>query len=253
VVSEQAAGLDAIGQARRVLRRGASVVLTGATEAPIGPYAIACQLASGLVSPAADPARCYLPFDAAASGYVPGEGGAILVLESEASVRARAPARSYGEVAGYAATFAPGGDTRRSLRRAIRRALADASAAASQVGAVFADAMAVPRYDAAEAAALVDVFGPYGVPVTAPKSMVGRLYAGGSALDAATALLAIRDGVIPPTAGSRPSPRYRLDVVTRARPARLRTALVLARGYRGFTSALVLRAPAIDQIGGEGT
>ncbi|MFE1782265.1 ketosynthase chain-length factor, partial [Streptomyces sp. NPDC059506] len=85
---------------------------------------------------------------------------------------------------------------------------------------------------------------PAPVPVTAPKSLTGRLYGGGGPLDVVCALLAIRDGVIPPTHGVSEVPdAYGLDVVRgepRERP--VRTALVLARGRRGFNSAVVVRA-----------
>ncbi|MGH3974849.1 MAG: hypothetical protein ACRDS9_16205, partial [Pseudonocardiaceae bacterium] len=86
------------------------------------------------------------------------------------------------------------------------------------------------------------VFGAFRVPVTAPKTLTGRLYGGGAALDVATALLAIRDGVIPHTVGpAQPAPGCELDLVLQEpREVAPRTALVLARGYGGFTSALVL-------------
>jgi act minimal PKS chain-length factor (CLF/KS beta) len=89
------------------------------------------------------------------------------------------------------------------------------------------------------------VFGPGAVPVTAPKTMTGRLCAGAASLDVVSALLAIRDGVIPPTTNVRPDPRHGLDlVVDRPRPAELSTALIVARGYGGFNSAMVVRAVA---------
>jgi minimal PKS chain-length factor (CLF/KS beta) len=102
----------------------------------------------------------------------------------------------------------------------------------------------VPELDRAEAAALGEVFGTGAVPVTAPKAASGRTYAGGGALDVATALLSIRDGVIPPTAGTREVPaEYGIDLVRdRAREADVRTALVVARGLWGFNSAVVVRA-----------
>jgi act minimal PKS chain-length factor (CLF/KS beta) len=79
------------------------------------------------------------------------------------------------------------------------------------------------------------------VPVTAPKTLTGRLYGGGAPLDVATALLALRDGVVPPTTGVRePAPGLEIDLVTEVRELPLRHALVLARGHGGFTSALVL-------------
>src|SRR5439155_13200358 len=114
-------------------------------------------------------------------------------------------ARGYGEIAGYAATFDPRPGTGRppALRRAIGLALADAGLRPDEIDVVFADAAAVGELDRGEATAIADVLGPYAVPVTAPKTMTGRLYAGGASLDVAAALLAMRDSVIPPTVGVR--------------------------------------------------
>jgi act minimal PKS chain-length factor (CLF/KS beta) len=245
LVSEQAAGLDALAEARRMVRSGTRLVVSGGTEAPLSPYAMVCQMASQRLSTSDDIERCYLPFDEAAGGYVPGEGGAILLVEAERSARERG-ARPYGELAGYAATFDPRAGNGRppGLRRAIESALADAGVAAGDVDVVFADASAVRELDRVEAGAIGAVFGPYGVPVAAPKTMTGRLYAGGAALDVATALLAIRDSVIPPAVGvDRLAPDCPVDLVLGVpRPARIRVALILARGYRGFNSALIVRA-----------
>jgi act minimal PKS chain-length factor (CLF/KS beta) len=151
----------------------------------------------------------------------------------------------YGELAGYGSTFdpKPGSGREPGLRRAIELALADAGLTASQIDVVFADAAAVPELDRVEAAALTAVFGARGVPVTAPKTMTGRLYSGAAALDLVAALFAIRDGVIPPTVNVTPAAEYGLDLVTGApRPAPVRAALVLARGHGGFNSAVVVRA-----------
>jgi minimal PKS chain-length factor (CLF/KS beta) len=239
--SEQAGGLDALGQARRLLRAESQLVVTGGTDSALCPYALTAQLATGRLSPADDPGRAYLPFDVDASGYVPGEGGAILVVErgDRAADRPR-----WGAVAGYAAGFdpRPGSGRPPALQRVIERALDDAGLARSDIGAVFADAAGVPEDDRAEAAAIGAVFGPRGVPVTAPKTLTGRLY-GGAALDVATALLALRDQVVPHTTGpTELAPGLDLDLVLHEpREAALDAALVLARGEGGFTSALVVR------------
>jgi act minimal PKS chain-length factor (CLF/KS beta) len=247
VCSEQAGGLDAAGQARRLIREGARTALTGGTDASLCPYGLTAQLANGLLYRGDDAERAFLPFDAEAAGYVPGEGGAILLLEDEDSAVARG-AGQYGAIAGYAATFDPPAESGREpgLRRAAELALADAGRAPGDIDVVFADAAGVPEPDRAEAAALEAVFGPYAVPVTAPKTMTGRLYAGGAALDLAAALLAIRDGLIPPTVGvRRPAEHCHLDLVgERPRRAALRNALVLARGHGGFNAAVVVAAPA---------
>ncbi|MGW1979474.1 ketosynthase chain-length factor [Streptomyces sp. NPDC001889] len=247
VVAEQAGGLDAIEEARRALRDGSRLVLTGGTEAPIGPYALTCQIAGGLLSGVSDPATAYRPFAEDATGHVPGEGGAILTVEPLDRARERGAPRLYGEIAGYATGFdpPPGSGRPSALRRVVMAALMDADLAPEEIDVVFADAAGTPDADADECAALAEVFQPGGVAVTAPKTMTGRLYAGGAPLDVATALLAIRDRVIPPTTGVLPARAHGIDLVVGApRPDPVRAALVLARGYGGFTSALVVREVA---------
>ncbi|MCT9079653.1 ketosynthase chain-length factor [Streptomyces fulvoviolaceus] len=247
ICGEQAGGLDALGQSRRLLDTGSRLVLSGGTDASLCPYGLVAQLSTGHLSTEDDPARAYLPFDAAASGFVPGEGGAILVVENAEAARARG-VPSYGELLGYAAGFDPTADgtaARHSvLVSVIHRALTDAGLTPDAVDMVFADASGVPAEDLAEARAITEVFGPGGVPVTAPKTLTGRLYAGGAALDVATALLALSAGVVPHTAGlGRPAPGCEIDLVLdRPRQTDPRTALVLARGHGGFTSALLVGA-----------
>ncbi|MFD9893896.1 ketosynthase chain-length factor [Amycolatopsis sp. NPDC059027] len=247
VCAEQAGGLEALGQARRLLRSGSRLVVSGGTDGSLCPYGLVAQMANGRLSTVANPHRAYLPFDADASGYLPGEGGAILIVESAAGAADRGAGPGYGTIAGHAAGFDPPPGSARppALRATIERALADAGILPSDVDVVFADAAGVPEDDLAEARAIAEVFGPRAVPVTAPKALTGRLYGGGAALDVATALLAIRDGVIPHTAGTtRPRADYEIDLVLQEpREARVRHALVLARGYGGFCGALVLARP----------
>ncbi|RKN11543.1 ketosynthase chain-length factor [Streptomyces radicis] len=244
LVTEGAGGLDALGQARRLIRGGQPLMLAGGVDSSLCSWGWVGHLSSGRISGSAAHDRAYLPFDRAADGHVPGEGGALLVLEDADAARRRG-ARALGAIAGYAATFDPPPDSGRpgNLARAIRAALADAGVGPGDIGVVIADAAAVPDLDRAEADAVTAVFGPGGVPVTAPKTMTGRLGAGGGALDVVTALLALRDGVIPPTVHSVPDPAHGLDLVTVARRAPLTAALVLARGSGGFNSAVVVTAP----------
>jgi act minimal PKS chain-length factor (CLF/KS beta) len=152
----------------------------------------------------------------------------------------------YGELAGHASTFdpKPGSGRPPALARAIRCALADAGLEPPDIDVVFADAAGLPELDRAEAAAISEVFGPEGVPVTAPKALTGRLYSGAGPLDLVCALLSLRDGLIPATAHTSDVPtEYRLDLVRgEARAARVRAALVLARGNGGYNSAMVVRA-----------
>jgi act minimal PKS chain-length factor (CLF/KS beta) len=245
LVSDQAGGLDAVGQARRQVRKGCGLIVSGGVDGALCSWGLVAQYAGGRLTGSDRPDHAYLPFDADACGYVPGEGGAILIVEDAAAARRRGGPDPYGEIAGYAATFdpRPGSDRPPALRRAITQALDDAGITASDVDVVYPDAAGSPDLDRIEADAITDVFGPYGVPVTAPKTMTGRLYAGGGSLDLAAALLSIRDNVIPPTVHVTPARDYRLDlVIGAARQTRVDTALVLARGRGGFNSAVVLRA-----------
>lgn len=239
VVSDGAGGLDAVAAAHRLIRRGQAAAIVGGTEAPVSPYALACQLTGGKLSVSTDPATAYRPFHADAAGHVVGEGGAMLVLEDAQAARGRA----YAEVLGHAATFDAEPDGV-GLARAATLALARAGRTPDQVDLVLADGAGEPAGDAAEAAAIHAVFGARSatVPVSVPKTMTGRLYAGGAALDVATAALAIRHGQLPPTVNV-PANAYGLNLVTTARPADVACVLVLARGQGGFHSALVLHRP----------
>ncbi|MEU0759843.1 ketosynthase chain-length factor [Streptomyces microflavus] len=244
VVSDQAGGLDALAQARRQIRKGTSLVVSGSVDASICPWGWVAQLAGGRLATGDDPDSAYVPFDAAAAGHVPGEGGAILIMEDEAAARERG-ATVYGHIAGYGSTFdpAPGSGRPPGLRKAIELALKDAGLVATDIDVVFADAAAVPELDRAEAEALNAVFGPRGVPVTAPKTMTGRLYSGAAPLDVATAFLAMREGLVPATVNVEPDPAHQLDLITgQPRVLPVRNALVLARGHGGFNSAVVASA-----------
>ncbi|MFC7309485.1 ketosynthase chain-length factor [Streptomyces monticola] len=244
VVSDQAGGLDAVAQARRQIRKGTRLVVSGAVDASVCPWGWVAQLAGQRLSTSEEVTRAYLPFDAEARGHVPGEGGAILIVEDAAAARDRG-ADVYGEIAGYGATFdpRPGSAREPGLRKAIELALADAGVRPGEIDVVFADAAAIPALDRTEADAITAVFGAHGVPVTAPKTMTGRLYSGGAPLDLAAAFLAMAEGLIPPTVHVQQEPDYALDLVTgKARATEVRTALVLARGEGGFNSAMVVRS-----------
>ncbi|WP_433226058.1 ketosynthase chain-length factor [Actinomadura formosensis] len=245
LVTEQAGGLDALAQARRRVRAGTGLVVSGGMEAPLCPWGVAAHVRNGGLSRSRDRDRAFLPFDAGAGGHVIGEGGAMLIVEDAGRARERGAPHVYGEIAGYCATFDPPGGTR--LAEAITGALDDAGVDPSGIGAVFADASGVPSLDLVEAEAIRRVFGKRStpVPVTAPKTMFGRLSSGGGPVDVAAALLALRDGVVPPTVNVGDlAPGCELDLVREARPVPLSAALVIARGHHGFNSALVVRSAA---------
>ncbi|WP_030213841.1 ketosynthase chain-length factor [Streptomyces bikiniensis] len=245
VASDEAGGLDALAHAARAVRRGTGAVVVGAAEAPLAPYSMVCQLGYPELSTVEEPDRAYRPFTAGASGFVPAEGGAVLVVEDEDRARDRGTAVR-AVVAGHGATFTGASrwaESREGLARAIRVALDEAGCAPEEIDVVFADALGVPEADRAEALALADALGAHAarVPVTAPKTGIGRAYCGAPVLDVAAAVLAMEHGLVPPTPNVF-DVCHDIDlVVSRARPADLRTALVLSRGLMGSNAALVVR------------
>ena len=245
LVSEAAGGLDSIVHAARTVARGTPVVLSGGLEAPLTPYALACQLRSNRLSTRQDPLLAYRPFDADACGYVPGEGGAVLIIEDLEHARARG-APVYAEIAGWGRTHdglrsADGGHPGQ-YARAMRLALERAGVGPEQVDALIPDAVGVPGWARAEAAAINEVFGSRRIPVTTHKSLTGRLYQGGAALDVVTALLAMREQALPAMTGvARPAQGCDLGFVAETGRHAVRTVAVCARGFDGYNTCLLLR------------
>lgn len=239
------AGNDAIGHAYDLIASGAAdrMVAGGAEELSECVYA----LFTGLRALSADEER---PFDAQRTGILPAEGAAALVLESRDSARARG-ARAYARLLGYAAAADayhltsphPEG---RALVRVLRDAIARSGCAVDDVAYVNAHGTGTPVSDRVEAAALARFFGPGHRPaVSSIKGAIGHAQGAAGALEAIACMLAIRDGVIPgmPTL-RQPDPECAVvDLVAGdARPARVGTAVSVAFGFGGATSALVLGA-----------
>lgn len=248
VASDEAGGLDALAHAAGSIRRGTAAVVVGAAEAPLAPYSVVCQLGYEGLSTEEDPTGAYRPFTSGACGFVPAEGGAMFLVEDERTAIGRG-AHIRAELVGHATTFSGASrweESREGLAHAIRGALRAARCGPDEVDVVFADALGIPAADRAEALAIGDALGAHGrqVPLTAPKSGTGRAYCGAPMLDTAAAVLAMEHGLLPPTPNVF-DVCHDLDVVTdHARPAELRTALVLSRGLMGSNSALVLRRAA---------
>lgn len=247
LASESAGGLDSLGHAARMIDQGVSVVLAGGLEAPLSPYALACQIRSGRLSTRDDPLRAYRPFDEQAAGYVPGEGGAVIVVESLEHALARGAA-IYAEIAGWGSTHdgehttPSSGGSVRQYARAMRLAMERAGIEPSAVDLAIPDAIGVPAGDRAESQALTEVFGSRGVPVSGHKSLTGRMYQGGSALDAVTAVLSIREQVLPGCTGvEHPAAGCDLDFVDGTRSSIVDNVLIGARGFDGFNSSVLVR------------
>jgi 3-oxoacyl-[acyl-carrier-protein] synthase II len=248
-----ASGNAALLEARRLILAGeADVVVAGGTDAGVSEVMFAGLATMGPLSERNDePERASRPFDADRDGFVFGEGAVLLVVESAAYARARA-ARSYGSVAGGALTSdafhisapEPSGT---EAARAIRLALERTDTSPDEVDYICAHGTGTRANDAVETRAIRSALGAAAesVAVSSPKSMVGHLIAAAGSLSAMVCLLAMRDGILPPTINlERPDPECDLDYVPlRARQATVRTALVNAFGFGGQNCVVLLRAP----------
>ena len=254
IVNDAAGGTDAIGTAYRAIRRGdADVIIAGGFEAAMAEAAMAGLAAfEEICRDADDPATAFRPFNRERSGLVIGEGGGVVILEELERAQARG-AQIYGEIAGFAQSsdarslkeFDPAGT---HYARAMTQAMEQAGLEPADVGYVNADGRGTEPGDRAEARALELAFGERlaGLPVSAPKSMVGNTLSGAGAIDLAFALLALRNGVLPPTINlSDQDPECRLDLVTGGpREAALDAALVGSRGTSGVNAVLAVRKVA---------
>mgnify|MGYP001400439353 FL=1 len=248
-----AAGTVALMEARRWIMNGdADCVLAGGTEAALTPTVWAALCSIGALSRRNDaPQQASRPFDRDRDGFVFGEGAVVFVVEREDAARAR-EARIYAELAGAALTSdgyhetAPQPDGAMAAA-AMRGSLRDAGARPDDVDLVVAHGTGTPLNDIAETLAIKAALGARAraIPVTGPKSMVGHLIGAAGALAAMTGVLAIRDGIIPPTINlEHPDPACDLDYVPgAARRTPVRFALANAFGFGGQNCVVAVRAP----------
>ncbi len=234
----------AIGQAFWMVRDGvAEVAIAGGSEAPFSLGFLKAWEAMRVVSP--DTCR---PFSCDRRGLILGEGAAMLVLEPLECARARG-ARIWGEIAGFGMSSDAHHVTQPSsagAARAIRAALADAGAAPEAFGYINAHGTGTLANDATEVEAIRSVFGAHAAKlmVSSTKSMHGHALGAAGALEAVATLLALREGVIPPTANfTQPDPACDLDVVPNAaRAARVEWALSNSFAFGGLNAVLAFRS-----------
>jgi 3-oxoacyl-[acyl-carrier-protein] synthase II len=248
-----ASGTAAVLEARRLILGGeADVVVAGGTDAGIARAMFAGLALMGPLSERNDaPAQASRPFDADRDGFVFGEGAVVLVVESAAHAHARG-ARPYGTVAGGALTsdafhMSAPEPTGVHAARAIELALRTSGTHPRELDYICAHGTGTRANDAAETRAIRIALDDDAdrVPASSPKSMVGHLIGAAGALSAMVCLLAIRDGVLPPTTNLHtPDPECDLDYVPlHARPAAVRTAAANAFGFGGQNCVVVLKAP----------
>ncbi|HKB23617.1 MAG TPA: beta-ketoacyl-ACP synthase II [Methylomirabilota bacterium] len=251
VITACATGNHAIGDAFRIIQRSeADVMIAGGAEAIIIPLTIAGFCAMKAMSTRNDePTKASRPFDAGRDGFVCGEGGGILVLESLEHARRR-DARIYAEVVGYGMTGDahhmtapdPEGD---GAARAMAAALADAGLRGPEVGYINAHGTSTPYNDKFETLAIKRVFGDHArrLAVSSTKSMTGHLLGAAGGVEAIATVLALHHGVLPPTINyDTPDPDCDLDYVpNQARKQDVEFGLSNAFGFGGTNATLAFR------------
>jgi 3-oxoacyl-[acyl-carrier-protein] synthase II len=246
-----AAGSNAIGDAFQLLQLGkADAMICGGAESAITPLGVAgFASAKALSFRNDDPATASRPFDKTRDGFVIGEGSGILVLETLAHAEARG-ATILAEIVGYGTTCdahhitspTPGGV---GGAAAMRLALEDGGIAADSVDYVNAHGTSTPANDSNETAAIKSALGSRAkdIPVSSTKSMTGHLLGGSGGIEAVACVLALRNGVVPPTINyNNPDPECDLDVVPNtARELTLGTVLSNSFGFGGHNVCLAFR------------
>jgi 3-oxoacyl-[acyl-carrier-protein] synthase II len=248
-VSACATGSTAIGEAAEVIRRGsADAVLAGGAEACLHPLILAgfCAM-RGLAAEEEYPPRASRPFDLTREGFVMGEGACVLVLEELESARARG-ATIYAEVLGYGASndahhLAQPDPASVGVVEMMRAALERAEVVPKRVGYINAHGTSTPLGDLAETKAIKEVFGDhaYELAVSSTKSMTGHCFGAAGAVEAMMCVLALHEGVIPPTINyETPDPECDLDYVpNEARRAQIDVALSNAMGLGGHNGCVL--------------
>ena len=250
-VAACAAGIFAFVDAKRLLDLDETeVVIAGGAEANIIPISIAAMANMRALSTRNDePEKASRPFDADRDGFVYGEGSAAMVIESLEHAQKRG-ATIYAELAGGAVTSDayhitapdPSGEM---AAAAISRALKHSSLQPEEVDCVVAHGTGTPLNDAAETQAIKKALGEhaYGVAITGPKSMVGHQLGAAGAISALTGVLAIRNGVVPPTINlETPDPDCDLDYVPlKARKMPVRVAIANGFGFGGQNGVVAFK------------
>jgi nodulation protein E len=245
-----AAAAHAIGEAAEMIRAGrADAMLAGGADAPIAPGVVRSWEAMRVLAPASDdPSRTCRPFSRDRLGMVLGEGAGIVVLESWERAAARG-ADILAELTGYAATADAGHMTQPGLHapaRAIVLALEQSRSAPADIDYVNAHGTATRLNDVTETAIIKRVFGDHAVrlAVSSTKALHGHAMGASAALEFIATVLAVRNGVVPPTANyTERDPECDLDYVpNEARPMKVRAAISNSFAFGGLNAVLVVRS-----------
>lgn len=263
VVTACASSSNAIGEAAEMIRRGdADAMVAGGAEAGIIPIAMAgFNVMDAISKRNEDPQRASRPFDLDRDGFVAGEGGASLILESYEHAKARG-APVLAEVVGYAATndayhiTAPA-ESGAGAAKCMELALEDARLEPADIGYINAHGTSTKLNDSSETAAIKTIFGEsaYDTPVSSTKSMTGHLLGAAGALEAMFCIKALNENVMPPTINyETPDPECDLDYVPNTqRPKHLDYVMSNSFGFGGHNATLIFgRADGDHEGNGQG-
>ena len=250
-MSACSSGSDAIGAAYEIIKHGdVPVMLAGGTESIINPVGITAFNALKAISTRNDaPQLASRPFDAERDGFVISEGACVLILENLEHAQKRG-ANILAEISAYAATADSYHVTQplekgEGAAKAMQRTLNKAGITPTEVDYINAHGTSTQLNDAMETRALKTVFGDYAyrVPISSTKSMLGHLIGGAGAAEALICIMAIQNGIIPPTINlTHPDPECDLDYVPNtARQAKVTTTLSNSFGFGGHNSVLIFR------------
>ncbi len=249
-VTACATGTNSIGDAFKVIQRGdADAMITGGTEAPLTRMSFAGFSANKALSTNPDPKTASRPFDKNRDGFVMGEGAGIIVLEELEHALARG-AKIYGEIVGYGSTgdayhiTAPAQDGEGGAR-AMQEAIKDAGIKPEEIDYINAHGTSTYYNDKYETKAIKTVFGDhaYKLAVSSTKSMTGHLLGAAGGIEAIFSVMAIKDGIIPPTINiETPDEECDLDYVPdKAREQDVNIVLSNSLGFGGHNATLIFK------------
>ncbi|API89319.1 beta-ketoacyl-[acyl-carrier-protein] synthase II [Marinilactibacillus sp. 15R] len=251
IVTACASGNNSIGEAYRNIKHGyADYMLAGGSEASINEIGMSGFAALTALSNSEDPDKASTPFDKNRQGFVMGEGGAVILLESLESAQERG-AKIYAEIVGYGATgdsyhmTAPTPDGE-GAANAMIQAMAEASIEPNQVGYINAHGTATPANDSSETAAIKRALGEEGahsVAISSTKGSTGHLLGGAGAIEAVACIKALQEGILPPTIGlETPDEKCDLDYIpNEAREKGIQYAMNNSLGFGGHNAVTLFK------------
>ena len=244
-------GSHAIGEAFRAIKHGyADIMIAGGCEAALTPSAIAGFQNATTLSASTDKNAALIAFDNRRKGFIMGEGAGAVILESYESAKKRG-ANIYGEIVGYTANFdayhiTSPDPTGKGAMNAMLGAIDDAKIDKTQIGYVNAHGTGTPINDKFETLAIKSAFGEYAkqLPISSTKGVVGHMLGATGAVEAIFCLMALSEGILPPTANlHEPDPECDLDYIPiNAREKNIKYAISTSLGFGATNAALVFAA-----------